>query len=468
MINQPSVRTTNLGQLLPPTADLTHAPNLSPTSPVTINSIDQKNSISVRDFLFILRHRFLDTLLLDLQPPGAEHRIKGSYALPNLAKELSMCDGAGSAIYALTCNSALRKLLSTLACPFLIAYDLNGTDASNIFSSRFREIAKVTGKKFGKVRWVCYLRGGINAVMETCPSICYPLSVPKGLSNGVVHVVCDDVEEKSKAGKDSDEGIVSCILKGFLFLGGIEATNEKHVNLHQFDAILSLGETPLILEDDRNSKVVETLPLKLTPSSSSLNRRASKHEGIERKIEWNGSKIAHYFFPLEDISHAPIEHVIKQTTEILQDLENRGQRVLVHCFGGVSRSATVVIAFLMVSHNLTLAEAFAIVFQSRPWIRPNEGFWKKLQELEIEERVIKVARAELKKINNPPVISESPKKVCEKSRLMSLIEDDCVTKLEASLTHTSMTSARFDRVTLWSEALSTLRSIEDIPPLFRM
>ena len=47
---------------------------------------------------------------------------------------------------------------------------------------------------------------------------------------------------------------------------------------------------------------------------------------------------------------------------------------LVVCTAGVSRSATICISWLMWRHGKSLAEAFAMVKQARPLIRPNDGF----------------------------------------------------------------------------------------------
>lgn len=42
--------------------------------------------------------------------------------------------------------------------------------------------------------------------------------------------------------------------------------------------------------------------------------------------------------------------------------------------------------------RMSLAEAFATTFRVRPWIRPNDGFWARLQTLELDERVVNVVR----------------------------------------------------------------------------
>ena len=56
--------------------------------------------------------------------------------------------------------------------------------------------------------------------------------------------------------------------------------------------------------------------------------------------------------------------------------------VLVHCFAGVSRSATCVIAYMMQERKLSFQEAFAYVSKRRPIIFPNMGFQRQLQEFE--------------------------------------------------------------------------------------
>lgn len=47
--------------------------------------------------------------------------------------------------------------------------------------------------------------------------------------------------------------------------------------------------------------------------------------------------------------------------------------VLVHCYFGVSRSATVVIAYIMKKYQLTYTEAFEKVKSKRHIVFPNQG-----------------------------------------------------------------------------------------------
>ncbi|XP_072946035.1 uncharacterized protein [Epargyreus clarus] len=54
--------------------------------------------------------------------------------------------------------------------------------------------------------------------------------------------------------------------------------------------------------------------------------------------------------------------------------------VLVHCHFGVSRSATLVIAYLMQKYKLTFEQAYVFVRHRRKFINPNSGFVSQLRE----------------------------------------------------------------------------------------
>ena len=56
--------------------------------------------------------------------------------------------------------------------------------------------------------------------------------------------------------------------------------------------------------------------------------------------------------------------------------------VLVHCYAGVSRSASCTIAFLMQEKDMSFQQAFAFASKRRPVIFPNMGFQRQLCEFE--------------------------------------------------------------------------------------
>ncbi|TNV75434.1 hypothetical protein FGO68_gene13230 [Halteria grandinella] len=85
---------------------------------------------------------------------------------------------------------------------------------------------------------------------------------------------------------------------------------------------------------------------------------------------------------IDSEQHNVKQHFMECIEFIKRITEVEGKCILVHCAAGVSRSASVVIAYMMVSRKLKLKEAFTIVKEKRPCIRPNEGFMRQLEEFE--------------------------------------------------------------------------------------
>lgn len=67
----------------------------------------------------------------------------------------------------------------------------------------------------------------------------------------------------------------------------------------------------------------------------------------------------------------------------------RRAKVYVHCYAGVSRSATLVIAYLMCYSEMSLKEAMRTLRRARPAICPNTGF---MQQLEVYEQRLALER----------------------------------------------------------------------------
>ncbi|KAF9528366.1 hypothetical protein CPB83DRAFT_854486 [Crepidotus variabilis] len=58
---------------------------------------------------------------------------------------------------------------------------------------------------------------------------------------------------------------------------------------------------------------------------------------------------------------------------------DKGRGVLVHCQAGISRSATIVAAYLMYSRNLDRDSALKMIRQVRPFADPNANFYEQLE-----------------------------------------------------------------------------------------
>jgi protein phosphatase slingshot len=123
-----------------------------------------------------------------------------------------------------------------------------------------------------------------------------------------------------------------------------------------------------------------------------------------------------------NINDEPSEQIrsfFQDIFEFIRRHHNLGHSVLVHCQMGISRSATLVIAYLMIDGHKTLGEAFQQVKGVRQQIDPNDGFIRQLRELEIS---LFGQTMTLKRITCLDLsIDESPKAVMD--RVLMVLED---------------------------------------------
>lgn len=145
----------------------------------------------------------------------------------------------------------------------------------------------------------------------------------------------------------------------------------------------------MISEGDIGGIAQITSSLFLGRASVASNRHLLQARGITCVVNatieipnFNWPQFEYVKVPLADIPHAPIRLYFDTVADKIHSVSKKHGATLVHCAAGVSRSATLCIAYLMKFHNLCLLEAYNWVKARRPVIRPNLGFWRQLIDYE--------------------------------------------------------------------------------------
>jgi len=98
------------------------------------------------------------------------------------------------------------------------------------------------------------------------------------------------------------------------------------------------------------------------------------------------SSLDTFHVPIFDAIFAPIAKYLDPGVEFIHQHIQKGEKTLVHCAAGRSRSTTMVIAYLVAKCGFTLRAAFHHCKVRRPIVAPNIGFVQAL--VEFERRVV--------------------------------------------------------------------------------
>ena len=126
-------------------------------------------------------------------------------------------------------------------------------------------------------------------------------------------------------------------------------------------------------------------------SDGAKDEKQLKENNIKRVLSCMGRLSPKYkditikqkIIELDDI---PNSNIIQYFVDSLKFIDETDDKVFVHCFAGVSRSATLVIEYFMWKNRISFKESYELVKKKR-WIGPNLGFIKQL--LIFEEKLKK-------------------------------------------------------------------------------
>jgi protein-tyrosine phosphatase/predicted kinase len=118
-----------------------------------------------------------------------------------------------------------------------------------------------------------------------------------------------------------------------------------------------------------NQKAADAAPDMI---SHVLTCRSTPERKFPIRITWKGISFA----------DSVQSNVLPFFDETYDFIDHTSEGVLVHCREGVSRSATIVIAYLMKKFDLPMDVAYQYVKKRRPVAEPNDGFKKQLKTYE--------------------------------------------------------------------------------------
>lgn len=177
-------------------------------------------------------------------------------------------------------------------------------------------------------------------------------------------------------------------------------------------------------DSDPDSTVVQILPyLYLGPRSAASSGSFIRSREITHILSIGASppgdklpSVSYTKVPMLDGPGGSVENVLERARAVLDDVrlsntswvgeadrssmvsspspvkgkEKLGQktkkRILIHCSAAVSRSPSLIAAYLISAHDLTLKQSLGMIIRTRPAVNPNTELFKQLKELEVRIR----------------------------------------------------------------------------------
>jgi len=92
--------------------------------------------------------------------------------------------------------------------------------------------------------------------------------------------------------------------------------------------------------------------------------------------------ITYMHLPLDDTGSADIKSLFSISNDFIDNSRKQKKNVVVHCMAGVSRSPSIIMAYLIAKEGFSLPQAFEHIRKRREIIQPNYGFMRQLMEYE--------------------------------------------------------------------------------------
>ena len=170
-------------------------------------------------------------------------------------------------------------------------------------------------------------------------------------------------------------------------------TQPEEINIKALNEDFSLkdSERKKIISDYYSKHLSEIIPnfLYISSYNATKNKALLEKNKITHIINCaadfcenvfeSENKYTYCSFYLKDHVLENIECIFYECIKFIENVKEKGGRVLVHCIQGISRSVTLVMAYLIYKNKITYDKAFNIVQSKREISSPNFGFSIQLQ-----------------------------------------------------------------------------------------
>ena len=134
-------------------------------------------------------------------------------------------------------------------------------------------------------------------------------------------------------------------------------------------------ELSLICELSNGAKLYLSGYTLLSKKESLSNHNITYVLNCAREIsDSNHQNITYKRLEMDDVPMFNLKTVLLDGMIFIAEALHAGHNVLVHCVMGISRSTSLVLAYMMTFHNLSYVQSYRIVKAHRPRINPNIGF----------------------------------------------------------------------------------------------
>lgn len=362
-----SASTSNLPHANNPSSSNVHYQHQPSNSEPFIEINEFKNLLSTLTFLIILDCRLFKDFQIEHIKNSQHINCRDKITKKRLAskkltvKDLISCEETKRLI--LQQQEAIERLNTNNKQVEFVIYD---EDTSNMSDLQFEwnplQIVLDNINSSLKTKNAKILRGGFKRFCDLCPEFCV----------------------KNSIGNMESSGKQRPSLRPL----GLTCLNFAPIN-NQCTTTFSLYEDPNDLSID-NEKMTQIMPyLYLGNESDSNNHEMLKSEGIThilnvtRNIPFHleAAHAGEYVFKRISVNDALDQNLMQffdEAFDFIEKAHNNNQKVLVHCQAGISRSPTIVIAYLMRKLNKSMNDAYNFVSDRRKIIGPNILFLSQL------------------------------------------------------------------------------------------